>query len=195
MKLIFADNYIESYTDDTIRGNGVVEISLGSNEFKILNLDDTLFEKFVFIENQYSLENGINKIIARKFIPNEDFFSLTFDADFFKVDDKFIFIYVNERLKKIEKSKYIVEYSDWLVYLKNGYVKLFKDNLLKIKTTYRNEILEDSLNHVFSVKEIVNDNLILVSTSTGCCKSIKDIEGEVKWRNKDKLLVDICIID
>jgi hypothetical protein len=195
MKLIFGDEYIRSYSDNIIRGDGIIDIELLTNEFVVFNLDGTIHEKIVFNEGMYLFENGTTEIIARKFIPNEDFFSLCFDSNAFDKDEKFGFIYFNGMLKKIELSKYIITYSNWIDYVKSEYIKLRNENLLKVKTSYGDKILEDSINHTYMVKEIINDELLLITTSTGCCKSTADIEGLVKWRNGDRLLVDICVID
>lgn len=195
MKLIYSDNYIKSYTDDLILGDGIAEIDLITNEFVILNLDESVFEKIIFNDGEYVIQNGTSEIVARKFIPNEDFFSLSFDCNLFLEDDKFVLIHINGRLKKIEKAKYIIEYFTWIDYVKKEYVKLKRDNLLQVRTNYGNKFLESSINHIYSVKEMINNQLVLVSTSTGCCKCTEEIEGVVKWRDENKLLVDICVID
>ena len=196
MKLIYSDEYFTSYTDDFIRSEGVIEIELITNELVILNLDDSIFEKFIFNLESYLIENGTSEIIARKFIPNEDFLSICFDSKSFTDDDEFILIFINKQLKKIEKAKYIVQYSNWLDYIKNEYINIKNDNLLDVNTNNGYKPLQKSINYTYVVKEI-NDNILsLVSTSTGCCNCAEKIEGIVKWKdNNNKLLVDVCVID
>ena len=195
MQLVYQDEYLSSNTEDYMRGDGVLEIQLISNEFIILNLDGSLFEKFTFNTNDYLTQNGINHIIGRKFIPEEDFLSLIFDSNFYNENDKFIMIYVNENLKKIEKSKYDVSFSIWIDYIKLSYIKLKKNNLLEVKSNFGYELSEESIKNIYIVKEVIEDELILVSTSTGCCRRFNDVEGKVKWKKADKLLIDICVID
>lgn len=195
MQLVYQDEYLSSNTEDYMRGDGVLEIQLISNEFIILNLDGSLFEKFTFNTNDYLTQNGINHIIGRKFIPEEDFLSLIFDSNFYNENDKFIMIYVNENLKKIEKSKYDVSFSIWIDYIKLSYIKLKKNNLLEVKSNFGYELSEESIKNIYIVKEVIEDELILVSTSTGCYRRFNDVEGKVKWKKADKLLIDICVID
>ncbi len=195
MKLVYKDSQISSFTDDFMRGDGVIEIDLKSNEFIVLNLDGSVFERIIFDDDFYVLKNKINEIIARKFIPNQDFFSLSFDSNSFKSEDEFIFIYINGELKKIEANKYEVDYYKWIDYVKNSYVKLKPENPLKIKSSFGYQVFNDSINHVYSVKEIENDEMILMTTSTGCCKSMETFEGKVNWKIDKELLIDICVID
>ena len=192
---IYNDEQLSFYTEDIMRGSGVLEINLNSNEFEILNLDSTTYEKFTFFDDFYIVENKIENIVARKVIFNVDFFCLIFDCELFKDDDEFVFIYINSLIKKIKKLDYVLFYSNWEDYVKNEYIKLNKNNLLKVETSDGNKSVSDSINHIYIVKKMVNDKLELKSTSTGCCKCTEDIEGTVIWRDGNKLLINICVID
>lgn len=195
MSLIFQDKKISSYTDKNIRGNGIVNIQLLNNKFTILNFDDSVFEEILFINDGYKIKNNLDIIIARKVILNSDFFSLEFDCKEISTIDNFVYIYLNDELKKIKKSDYDINYCTWDDYVKNSYVKILKNNLLIIKTDYGEKALNDSVNHVYQVEELSGDNLFLKTTSTGCCKCTENIEGTVQWKRNNQLLVDICIID
>lgn len=195
MDLIYQDNKISCYTDREIRGNGIVNIQLLNNKFTVLNLNGTTFEEFYFNNDSYKMKNNLEKIIARKVILNQDFFSLEFDCNEIIEDEEFIYIYLNSELKKIKKSNYLTNYSTWDDYVKNSYVKILKDNLLIVKTDYGEKALIDSVNHIYEVETLLEDSLFLKTTSTGCCKRTENIEGVVKWKKNNELLVDICIID
>lgn len=193
---IYKDDRITFSTEDVMRGSGVVEIHLISNMLEILNYDNSIYERFIFHDDFYSIDNDTDNIVARKVIFNSDFFSLIFDSHLFEEDDEYVLIYINQSLKKIKKEKYSITYSDWIDYVRDEYIKLKEDNLLQVKTDYGSKFLESSIDYVYSVKEMINNELVLISTSTGCCKCTEKIEGIVKWKDdNNRLLVDICVID
>jgi hypothetical protein len=193
--IIFSDSQINSYTDDIMRGDGVLEINLNSDQFTVLNMDGSIFESFHFKKGEYLIQNNTKDIIARKVILNYDFFSLSFDCNSFNKEDEFIYIYFNQELKKIDKSKYHHSYTNWIEYIKNTYIKLKEGNPIKIKSSDNIDVLDYNLENVYSVKDMIDDKLLLVSTSTGCCASTVNIEGVVKWKEGKKLMIDICVID
>lgn len=195
MTLIYQDEKISCYTDKKIRGSGIVDIQLLNNKFTILNLDDSVFDEFYFASNDYTIKNNLREITARKVILNQDFFSLEFDCNETNEKEDFICIYLNEELKKIKKSNYSLNYSKWDDYVKNSYVKILKDNLLIVKTDYGEKALSESMNYVYQVEALSENNLFLKTTSTGCCKCEKNIEGNVKWKKNNELLINICVID
>lgn len=195
MNLIYQDEKVSCYTDEIIRGSGVVEIQLIKNELTIFNLDDTVYEKITFKDDSYFLENSLSEIIARKVILAMDFLSLEFDCKKFEEDDEFVYIFINKELMKIKNSNYKLNYYEWLDYLAGCYIKILSGNLLLIQTEYGERYAHNSEDAIFRVKEIVDDKLFLKSTSTVCCAAAEELEGVVKWREGDKLLVDICVID
>lgn len=195
MNLIYQDQKVSCYTDKIIRGSGVVEIQLIKNELAIFNLDDTLYEKITFKKDSVDLENNLKEIVARKVILAMDFLSLEFDCEKFEEEDEFVYIYLNGKLLKIKKAVFVINYFEWLDYVKGGYVRILSNNLLLIQTEYGKKVAYNSADGIFMVKEIKDDKLFLKSTSTGCCTTAEDLEGIVKWREGNELLVDICVID
>ncbi|WP_163445072.1 hypothetical protein [Flavobacterium columnare] len=107
MKLIYSDSIIESYSENKINGNGVIGIFLNENEPLIIyNLDGSEYEIFKLLDDSYTMMYNNDKIIARRFVPNHDFFYTLFDCNQFNEEDEYIYIYVNNEQKKIKKNQY-----------------------------------------------------------------------------------------
>ena len=81
--LIFEDGALSSFTEDNIRGAGVVAFQLNTNDrLDILNLDGTVFGGIVVNEDgNYFTLTMPQKTIARNLIPNQDFEAFDFDAE------------------------------------------------------------------------------------------------------------------
>jgi hypothetical protein len=191
-ELIYQDEQIESFTESTMRGHGVVEILLNGGDFTILNEDGSLYERIIFTETEYEVTNATTNFIARKVILNMDFFTLQFDCDFYTDKNDFVTIYLNGEKKKIKRKLYQLHFLNWEIYVMQQYIKIKNTKDLKTEGYFTIE-KEDEL--IFRAKEIQGDELYLISTSTACCSETKNIEGKARWRNKNELLIDICIID
>lgn len=196
MELIYADNILDSYSENIIRGDGVLKIILDEDQsLEILNLDNSDYEVFKMLKDTYTMMYNSEKIIARRFIPNHDFFKIYFDCDCVNEDHFYIQIYINGEKKKIEKNKYQYIYQTWEEFLLDEYVGLIANNLLIVKNEKGDEPLIDSINETFKVDKVEDDTLWLTSTSTGCCKSLSQIEGYLKWKKDNRLLIDLNIFD
>jgi hypothetical protein len=191
-ELIYQDEQIESFTESTMRGDGVVEIQLNGGDFTILNEDGSLYERIIFTDTGYNITNSTTNFIARKVIFNMDFFVLQFDCDFFTIKNDWVTIYLNGEKKKIKRKLYQLFFLNWETYVMQQYIKI--KNIKDLKTENHFTIKkEDDL--VFRAIEMQGDELYLVSTSTACCSKTKNIEGKVQWRSKNELFINICIID
>lgn len=196
MELIFSDDIIESYSESIIRGDGVINILLKKNEaLTIFNLDNSEYEIFKLLEDTYTMMYNSDKIIARRFIPNHDFLKIFFDCNRFEDNDEFIFIYINNEQKKIKQCDYDFTFQPWSEFILNEYIGILPDNPLLVKSDNNFHESSDSINEVFKVEKIEDDILWLNSTSTGCCGSSKKLDGFIKWKEGDRLLIDLNIFD
>jgi hypothetical protein len=196
MELIYSDKIIESYSDNIIRGKGVVELLLKINQPLIIyNLDDTEYEVFKLLSDDYVMMYNTETVVARIFVPNHDFLRIIFDCNEFNQEDEYVFIYFNEELKKIKNKDYELMYDDWNDFVKNGYVSLLPNNPLYVQKENQYIKDDDSLNEVYTVEKMDNEILWLRSTSTGCCSSNRDLYGYVKWRDRNNLLISLNVAD
>ncbi|OWP86043.1 hypothetical protein BWK60_10875 [Flavobacterium covae] len=196
MKLIYSDNIIESYSENKINGDGVIDIFLNENEPLIIyNLDGSEYEIFKLLDDSYTMMYNNDKIIARRFVPNHDFFYTLFDCNQFNEEDEYIYIYVNNEQKKIKKNQYDFTFQPWSEFISNEYIGILPNNPLIVKSDDNFYKSYDSINEAFKVEKIEEDTMWLKSTSTGCCGSNKDLEGFVKWKEGNMLLIDLNIFD
>lgn len=196
MELIYSDNIIESYSENIIRGYGVINILLNVNEpLIIFNLDDTEFEVFKLLDDSYTMMYNNTKLIARRFIPNHDFLKIFFDCNYFNENDEFVFIYINKELKKINKNQYDFTFQVWNEFIVNEYIGVLSTNPLTVESNGDSYKDLNSVNEIYKVQKIENDILWLKSTSTSCCSSNRELYGFVKWKEKNELLIDLNTFD
>lgn len=186
--LVFNAETFSSYTEDAIRGQGVVSFTMDINDrLTILNEDDTNFGEIVLNEDMtYFTLTMPKKVVARKVIPNYDFAAFDFDAETINTDKEYLFIYVNKEKKKVKKTDLKFTFSTWENYIKKQSIKLKACNLLKDakgKDLY------------FDVLEIKGDEIKIKSTKDcgGEDAPFEDIEGNVKWKSGNVLLIDFAV--
>lgn len=196
MELIYSDNIIESYSENIIRGYGVINILLNVNEpLIIFNLDDSEYEVFKLLDDSYTMMYNTTNIIARRFVPNHDFLKIFFDCNQFYEDDEFIFIHINKEIKKIKKNQYDFTFQVWPEFIENEYIGILLTNPLTVESNGNFYKDLNSVNEIYKVQKIEHDILWLKSTSTSCCTSNKELNGFVKWKEKNKLLIDLNTFD
>ncbi|WP_123867770.1 hypothetical protein [Flavobacterium columnare] len=180
-KLLYSNNNIEVYQENTTRGDGVIELSFES-ELKIYNLDKTLFGTIL---NQDDLGYDFKlprKIVARYIVP--DFEQFEFDAENPDKTGDFITIFINKEPKSIKKVDVDYGFISWNEYIMKSNFKCFDDNA-----------------NIFKVLKIIDANTILAKTINiedcgGEKISSKDkIEKEIKWRNNNIMNVEFYNCD
>lgn len=192
--LLFEGETFSSYTEDKIRGSGIVSFTMDINDrLTILNEDDSSFGEIVLNEDMtYFTLTMPKKIVARKVIANYDFASFDFDCENVNADKDYLLIYINKQKKKIKKTDLKYIFSTWENYIKKQFVQL--------KTC--NPILDDNGNAnpkskdlAFAVTEI-KDDAIKIKSVKDCNvedRTFYDIKGEVKWKSNDRLLIDFAL--
>ena len=100
-------------------------------------------------------------------------------------------IYVSNNKTMWIKNKDYVEYQTWEVYLQNMFsIERIDKNTQKIysRPFTKSEIIKSDKNDCFTVIRMQND---WIEIETGeHCESGQKIKGWIKWRNKDKLLIN-----
>lgn len=194
--LLFAGETFMSYTEDRIRGEGVVSFTMNINDrLTILNEDESDFGEIILNEDMsYFTLTMPRKVIARRLIVNSDFATYDFDAENIDVDKDYLFIYVNKKKRKVKKSDLKFTFSTWKDYIKEHFLKLKDCNLLTDvngKTNLKSEGL------AFVVTEVKGDEIKIKSTRDCLSedKSFKDLEGSVKWKTGNALLIDFALCE
>lgn len=193
--LLFEDAGISCFTEDTIRGPGVVSFQFETNNrMDIFNLDGTSFGNFVLNEDGdfYTLDMP-QKTTARQVIPNLDFAAFDFDAEPVNANQDSLLIYVNKEKRKVEKNQLKYTYNTWPQYLLNNTINLKPCNLLK---STDGKIISKSLDQIFRITAVKGD-LIEIKSIKGCQADIpyQDMRGTVKWREAGRLLIDFASCD
>ena len=190
--LIYEDKTFASYTEDKIRGDGVVSFNMNVNDrLTIYNEDDSVFGEIVMNEDMsYSTTNMPKKIIARNVITTNDFAAFEFDADKVTTDKDYLIIYVNQEKRRVKKTALTFTYSNWNDYIKDSIVSLKSCNLLKDAS---GKPVNAAENQVFKVTAVKGDS-IRIKSSEDCAgdqELYKDMQGWVKWRSADALLINL----
>lgn len=192
--LLFKGETFSSYTEDKIRGNGIVSFTMDINDrLTILNEDDSSFGEIVLNEDMtYFTLTMPKKIIARKVIANYDFASFDFDCENVNTDKDYLLIYINKQKKKIKKTDLKHTFSTWENYIKNHVVQLKACNPI---LDDKGNVNPKSKNQTFAVTEIKGDEIKIKSVKD--CNDVDnvfyDIKGQVKWKSDDILLIDFAI--
>ena len=192
--LLFEGESFASYTENTMRGDGVVSFTMDLNDrLTILNEDETNFGEIVLNEDMtYFTLTMPKKVVARKLVTNYDFAAFDFDADNIASDKDYIFVYVNKKKKKIRKADLKFTFLTWNNYIKNHLLKLKTCNLLKDSKGKNNQ---NSTDLIFKVTAINNDEIQIKSTKD-CGEEntpFHNIEETLKWKSGNVLLIDFAV--
>jgi len=190
--LLYQDEGISCYTEDTIRGAGVVSFQMDlNNRLDIYDLDGGLYGDFVLNEDgDFFTLDMPQKTIARQVIPVQDFAAFDFDAEPVNADQDYILIYVNKEKKKVKKAQLKYTYNTWSQYLQNNTIQLKACNLLKAAD---GKIISKSPDQLFRITAVKGD-LIKIKSMKDCQidSPYQDMQGWVKWRVAGELLIDFA---
>jgi len=186
--LVFEGETFTSYTEDRMRGQGIVSFTMNINDrLTILNEDDTNFGEIVLNEDMtYFTLTMPKKVVARKVIPNYDFATFDFDAEEVNANNEYLFIYLNKEKKKVKKTDLKFTFLTWENYIKKHSLKLKTCNLLM------NAKGQDL---TFDVTE-VNGDEIKIKSSKNCSGEdapYESIKGNIKWKSGNLLLIDLAV--
>lgn len=191
--LVFEGETFSSYTEDKMRGQGVVSFTLDINDrLMILDEDDSNFGEIVLNEDMtYFTLTMPKKVVARKVVTNYDFASFDFDAENVNTNKNYLIIYVNKEKRMVKKSDLKYTFSTWEEYLKQHPVKLKDCNLI---TDAQGKPNPKSKGLAFTVTDIKGDVISIKSTKEclGEDTAFQDIQGKVKWKSGSALIVDFA---
>lgn len=190
--LVFEGEAFASYTEDKIRGYGIVSFTMDINDrLTILNEDDSSFGEIVLNEDMtYFTLTMPKKIVARKVIPNYDFASFDFDCENVNTDKDYLIIYINKQKKKIKKTDLKYTFLTWENYIKKQFIELKECNLI-----VDGNVNPKSKDLAFAVTEIKGDIIKIKSVKdcNGEDQRFYDIKGQVKWKSDDILLINFAL--
>ena len=193
--LLLEDAGISTYTEDRIRGSGVVSFQFEINErLDFTEMDGSPFGFFVLNEDgEYYTLDMPQKTIARRVIPEQDFASFDFDAEPVGTDPDFLLVYVNREKRKVKKDQLKYTYQTWPEYLRYSIISLKPCNLLKGND---GSTIKESLGQYFKVLGVKGE-LIEIKSTTACQPEVPLLEmrGWVKWRAASSLLIDFAVCD
>ncbi|MGY3213128.1 hypothetical protein [Mucilaginibacter sp. HD30] len=186
--LIYSDAGTSSYTEDKIRGVGVISFQFEVNDrLDIYNEDGSQFGFLVYNEGYsfYMLDMPA-KIIARAVVPVDDFMQFDFDAEAIGTDKDYLIIYVNKEKRKVKKASLRCTFSKWDDYLKNNKIRLKGCNRLPAAGS-NNDL-------IYEVLQLKGDQIKIksVKNCSGEDEGFKQVEGWIKWKNADLLTVDLA---
>jgi len=186
--LVFEGETLASYTEDRMRGQGVISFSMNINDrLTILNEDDTQFGEIVLNEDMTFFTLTMpKKIVARKVISNFDFAAFDFDAENTTADKEYLLIYVNKEKKKVKKTDLKFTFSTWEDYVKKETIKLKTCNLLPDAK---------GKDVTFDVVEVKGDEIKIKSTKDcgGEDAPFENLKGNIKWKSGQTLLIDFAV--
>ncbi|PZR22076.1 MAG: hypothetical protein DI539_06365 [Flavobacterium psychrophilum] len=193
--LVFQGETFASYTEDKMRGKGVVSFTMDINDrLAILDIeDDGNFGEIVLNEDMtYFTLTMPKKVIARRVITNYDFAAFDFDAEDVNTDKDYLFIYVNKEKRKVKKSDLKYTFSTWEDYIKKRTITLKDCNLL---TDSSNKPNAKSKGLAYTVTEIKGDEIKIKSTKDclGEDAPFQNLEGKVKWKSGNALVIDLAV--
>ena len=169
---------IKFYSENTLRGKGVVELTIDKN-LEILNSDKTCFGTISLLNNDFGTTYKINfpkkMVTAREIIPDDEFQVFSFDSELPEINNEFLIIYINKEQKMIKKTDVKYKFLNWDDYVKSAYIRLYgKDK------------------NLYKVIEIKNDSLKIKSISKSDCdyvESYKDVTKWIKWKDNNCKLI------
>ena len=191
---IYGADDFKSYTEDQMRGQGIISFQMAKyDRLSILNMDDTSFGEIVLGQDgSYFTLTLPKRIVARRLITSFDYDNYDFDAEKVSADKDYLFIYVNKKKRKVKKADLKYTFSTWPEYVKANSLLLKDCNLLSDAQGKPNP---KSKGLAFDVTEISGDEIKIKSTKDclGEDGPYLDLQGKVKWRSGDKLLVDFAL--
>ncbi|WP_433832568.1 hypothetical protein [Flavobacterium anhuiense] len=192
--LLWEGESFASYTEDKIRGTGVLSFTLEVNDrLDILNEDDSNFGEIVLNEDlTFFALTMPKKVVARKVIATYDFAAFDFDCENVAANRDYFLIYVNKEKRKVKKSDLKYTFSTWQDYIKKQSIKLKSCNLI---TDQQGNVNQKSKDQFFTIDEIKGDE-IKITSSKSCSgeeSSFQAMSGNVKWKSDNVLLVDIAV--
>lgn len=172
---------IKFYTENALRGKGVVQLSVNS-KITILNSDKTVFGSINFKNDSYILALP-SKIIAREILPDSEFQIFSFDSELPDTDKDFLLIYINKQKKLILKKEVKYSFRSWEDYIKSAFIQLSSNltNANSQEQTYWYEVIA-----------IKNDSMQIKSVPKTSCDYIdkyKDVTKLIKWKSNDCKLI------
>lgn len=192
--LLWESESFGSYTEDKIRGTGVLSFTLDVNDrLDILNEDDSNFGEIVLNEDlTFFTLTMPKKVVARKLIATYDFATFDFDCENVATNRDYFIIYVNKEKRKVKKSDLKYTFSTWQDYIKKQSIKLKNCNLI---TDERGNVNQKSKDQFFTVDEIKGDEIKITSSKkcSGEESSFQSMSGNVKWKSGNVLLVDLAV--
>lgn len=192
--LVFESETFTSYTEDKMRGQGVVSFVMDINDrLAILDEDDANFGEVVLNEDMTFFTLTMpKKVVARKVITNYDFATFDFDAENVNTNKDYLIIYVNKEKRKVKKSDLKYTFSTWEEYIKNKTVTLKDCNLLTDAGGKQNP---KSKGLAYTITEIKGDEIKIKSTKNCLGEDVpfQNLEGKVKWKSGNALVVDLAV--
>ena len=192
--LIYGDETFDSYTEDTMRGTGIISFLLMPNDrLTILNEDDSNFGEIVLNEDRsYFTLTMPKKVVARRLITTPDFETFEFDAENVNASKDYLFIYVNKEKKKVKKSGLNFTFYSWENYIKEQSIELKDCNLL---TDAKGKANPKSKGLAFKITDLKGDEIKIKSTKDclGEDGDYQDLKGKLKWKSGNVLLIDIAL--
>lgn len=192
--LVYGTETFSSYTEDSMRGQGVISFTLDINDrLDILNEDDTKFGEIVLNEDMtYFTLTMPRKIVARKVVTSYDFAAFEFDAETLDSDKDYLHIYINHRIKKVKKSNIKFTYASWPDYIKNQLIKLKDCNQLFDAS---GKVNPKSKELTFVVTEVKGDEIKIKSTRDCLSDEVtfQNLEGKINWKSGGALMVDFAV--
>ena len=186
----------------TLMHTGILRVEL--NKFKakfalsIYNTDGSVFARVYRNEDdgEYKVEDGGKKINnellkeIRAYYP--DYGLMIFDAD--TIQKGRYTIYVGSQIKYIKSNEIqipLISYQGWQSFFKTVFVKTNAESSI-YTDTLSNKKVGGAEKYSYAVKKVVGD-WAYVECLKACeqCPTGIIIKGWVKWRDKNKLLIDI----
>lgn len=193
--LLYSDTSLTSYTENIMRGDGVVSLDIEpGNTIKMYTIDDMFFGEIKYTQDLNFILKLPEEIVARKVIPNNDFIAFEFDALHPDIDKEHVFIYLNKTRLKVKKTDVNYDFSTWEEYIKYQVIELKPNNLLHVEQENSNIIEPHSGGHVYKVTALNENIMHLASTVSGCCThpAHESFEGWVRWKEDNILLVNFA---
>ncbi|MBE8723884.1 hypothetical protein [Flavobacterium hungaricum] len=180
---------IKFYTEDNLRGDGVVQISIDS-DLEILNFDKTVYGSIKLTNNAgepFSIKLP-KSVIAREIIPNVEYRIFCFDAEKPEKDNDFLIVYINREKRLISKKKCNYKFNSWEEYIKTAFIHLTS----KVENSSKEE-----KKYYYAALRIKGDSMQVKSVAKTACDYVeeyKDVTRWIKWKeNSCKLITfDFC---
>jgi len=181
---------ISFFTENTMRGSGVVHLSI-DQPIDILNLDKTIYGRIVpsivrgadgeFTDYEINLPETV---IARQIIPYNELRIFEFDAESPDQDSTHLTVYINRERKLILKKDLQYSFLSWNDYIKSAFVTL---------TAAVQKISIAERKYLYQILEIKDDSILIRSVPKSACDYVEDykpISKWVKWRTDHCKLIE-----